>query len=114
MAEKKHNVLTFEAVQSAVLPEKWVPVPEYGKGMEVHVRGLTPEQIAQLAEESGENPDIHQTCFTMAYAVVEPEFTPAQWADARKKAARPFLRVLREAQEMSGMTEDAWEEAQGN
>ena len=109
----EHRILTMEALEASLVPTEWVPVPEWGEGMEVLVCGLTPEEVFKL--EPGKTNDAGDAnARLLAVAVRQPKWTAAAWRKAEIKLAAPYLRVLQAAQRLSGLYEGAADEAQKN
>jgi hypothetical protein len=112
----EHKVLTFEALQASVVPEEWVAVPEWGEGAEVFVRGLTPAELMAVNGGKVVNTDDRSdtNALLLAAGVREPKLTVAQWKLAEQKLATPYLRVLQVVRRLSGLDENAAEDAQKN
>ena len=103
----------MEALEASLVPTEWVPVPEWGEGMEVLVGGLTPEEVYQLAPGKDADPS-EANARLLAMAVKEPRWDAATWRKAERKLATPYLRVLQAAQRLSGLNEGAMDGAQKN
>ena len=112
----EHQVLSLEALESSIVPEEWVAVPEYGEGMEVLVRGLTPEELFRLNQDAERHAGdaSYGNARLLAVGVKEPKWSAEQWRKAESRLAAPYVRLLQAVQRLSGLEAGAADAAQKN
>lgn len=114
--EPKRVALSREQVLAANdLPTEWVEVPEWGGS--IQIRALTVrevESIMRLATNKKGAVNTTQSSMLMfVRAVVEPKFTDMDIDDLKGKSALVF-RIVKEINRLSGITDEAVEEAEKN
>ncbi len=107
--------LTREQVLAADdLRTEWVDVPEWGGALKV--RGLSVAEvnhIVNLSTRKGKLETMQSALFTFVRGVVEPHFDDADIDDLKKKSA-VVLRVVKEINRVSGITDTALDDAEKN
>lgn len=108
----REKILEAQDIQTAI-----VDVPEWGGSLKV--KGLTVGElnhIIKLSTRKGELDTMTSAIFTFVRGVEDPKFTDLDVDDLKKKSA-VVLRVVKEINRLSGITEDpsaAIDEAEKN
>jgi len=116
------RILTREEILAAQdIPEEVVPCPEWGEGAGVLVVGLTLGEAHQAIKEwgKGDERDIEKMnlwAFTRGARGPnrQPLFTEEDYPVLRDKSAAPILRITKVFTRLSGLAEEAEEEAAKN
>lgn len=106
------HVLTREEVLAAQdIATEMVYVPEWNGW--IKIRGLTVGEvntIVRLSTRKDKMDTLTSALFTFVRACVEPKFTDADLDELKKKSAL-VLRIVKDINRLSGMSEDAADEA---
>lgn len=115
-------ILSVDQILNAPdLKEQEIEVPEWGGA--VKIRAFTKGDMQRIRQEAtlkhntptGKRGDIDQNHLEMLMfvrGVCEPQFEPSHILALKQKAAGPFQRVLKQILDISGLTEEAIEEAE--
>lgn len=115
MKETTELLTAAQILECSDLEEEVVEVPEWGGS--VRVRSFSKalqQQIRKDAKIAGEIDSDRLELLLFISGVVEPKFSPDQYEQLRKKNAKALDRVLKVLNRLSGLGEEALEEAKTN